>query len=127
MSFLTKIKSFYSNFHLSTSKSILIAGAMISISIYSGSEEIKWKLHTNGWQISNLLEKQNSYLGELNESIKVAGEKAQAPVTLDKQTFDRIFEICMSSTSEGISAAGPEFNFGGQKHCLNNILRTDIK
>ncbi len=126
MSLITKIKSFYSNYQLSTSKSILIAGAMISLSIYDGSQEIKWELWRNGWQIPEILREQNSNLLELNELIKVASEKANAPVTLDKPTFDRIFEICMNSSTEGL-AIDPQFNTTRQKHCLNKILKMDIK
>lgn len=122
MSLITKIKSFYSNYQLSTSKSILIAGAMVSLSIYSGSQEIKWELWRNGWQIPEILREQNSNLLELNELIKVAN----APVTLDKPTFDRIFEICMNSSTEELGL-DQQFNTPRQKHCLNKILKTDIK
>lgn len=130
MSLLSKIKGYYSrirNYHLSTSKSILIAGAMVSISILSGTEGVTRELDWSGRRMNDLLGTQNSYLYEIKESIKVAAEKSGAPSTLDQQTFDSVFEICISSTTEGLTGIEPRYNSAAKRHCLNKILKTDIK
>lgn len=125
MPILSKIKSYYFRFrsyHLSTSKSILIAGAMVSMSILSGTEDIKRELDWSGRRMSDLLDGQNSYLYKINESIKTGGS-----VTLDKQTFDAAFEICIKSATEKDNNGFSMLTLEKERYCLNKILKTDIK
>lgn len=130
MSILSKIKSYYLRFrsyHLSTSKSILIAGVMVSLSILSGTEEIRQEIDYNTIQISRLLGHRDPFLYEINESIKAVAEKSGAPVTLDQDTFNSVFEICMRTTSTLDENGFTLLDSQRQKHCLNKILKTDIK
>lgn len=123
MSFLSRLRTY----HLSITHSVLIAGIFISLSILYSANLLRGNIHWNGVREYDVLNKQNSYLYYINESIKKAGEKAITPVTLDKQTFDTAFTLCMNASTSGNPDLPDEYNTARQKHCLNKILKTDIE
>lgn len=120
MSFIAKIK----NFSLSTNQSILIAGTMIALSILVSSAVFEERIISHARIINIGLKDQNQALQKISDNMKLA-----APVNLDKETFDRIFSICMAASTKGLglNAALSEHDNAKKTYCLSKILKTDIE
>lgn len=119
MSILSRIR----NFRLTIPRSIVLAGAMIALSILYGTEVLDERIHYVGVNEIQELKNQNVQLVEIRYNIKEAGEKAAAPIDLDKETFEAVYNVCMTSSTVGVG----EYSAERKRHCLNKILKTDTE